>query len=251
LLVVGGLQTCPCLTYFADLKGTKMNNVKGYILTAIGVVIVCCGFVLSVPNTGHSAPPTDKDVRVINTPTEAVPTRAQGTTNVAGAVSITNTPTVNAQQSGAWNVGLTGSPTVQVGNDAANPVLVRDVDRPTAQPFEQQVEVTIPDGNGGENAGFLVPLGKLLVIEQVSARGNAPSGQRLNFSILSRVLPDLTLRFHHLTRVQDEDSPTTFLVQSQQVRIYVDGSFAVRIDRNGSTGTATAVFVVTGHLINK
>jgi len=228
-----------------------MNNLKGYILTAIGVVIVCCGFVLSVPNTGHSAPAPDKDVRVINSPTEAVPTIAQGTTNVAGAVSVTNTPTVNAQQSGAWNVGLTGSPTVQVGNTAGNPVLVRDVDRPTAQPFEQQVEVTIPDGGGGENGFFSVPLGKLLVIEQVSARGNAPSGQRLNFSILSHTLPDLTQRFHYLARVQDEDSPTTFFVQSQQVRIYADASASVRIDRNGSTGMATATFVVTGHLINK
>lgn len=229
-----------------------MTKLRGYVYSVAGCLLLIGAFLFSISTTGHSAPPADKDVRVINTPTEAVPTIAQGTTNIAGGVSITNTPTVNAQQSGAWNVGLTGSPTVQVGNPLSNPVLIRDVDRATAQPFEQQVDVTIPDGNGGENGFFSVPFGKLLVIEQVSARGNTPSGQKLSFSILSHVLPDLTQRFHYLSRVQDEDSPTTFLVQSQQVRIYADASVSVRIDRGtANQGTATATFVVTGHLVNK
>jgi len=230
-----------------------MNNLRGYLLTATGVVVLVVGFLLSVPNTGHSAPPPDKDVRVINTPTQAVPTIAQGTTTVAGAVSITNAPTVHAQQSGAWNVGLTGSPTVQVGNALANPVLVRDVDRPTAQPFEQQVAVTIPDGGGGENAFFSIPSGKLLVIQQVSAIGTAPSGQKLHFSILSHVAPDFTQRIHWLSAEHEQGFPETFYVQSQQVQIYADASQGyVRIDRvGGNTGTASATFVVTGYLVNK
>ena len=129
------------------------------------------------------------------------------------------------------------------------PILVRDVDRATAQPFEQELDVSMVDGQGGENAFFSIPLGKLLVIEQVSAAGTAPAGQKLSFSILSRVLPDLTQRPKHLSSVQDSQ---TFYVQSQQVRIYADANAAVRITRGtANTGIASATFVVTGHLVNK
>src|SRR5258708_22535797 len=64
------------------------------------------------------------------------------------AVFITNTPlpvqgTVAAAQSGPWNVGIAGTPTVNVGNlgniqlntSAANPLQARDVANPTRQPF--------------------------------------------------------------------------------------------------------------------
>lgn len=164
-------------------------------------------------------------------------------------VNVVNTPTVQAQQNGVWNVGINGTPTVQVGNSSLSPVLMRDVDRATAQPFEQELDVAMSDGQGGENAFFTIPLGKLLVIEQVSAFGTAPAGQKLNFSILSRVLPDLTQRPKHLSSVQDLQ---TFRVQSQQVRIYADANAAVRIDRGtANTGIASATFVVTGYLVNK
>lgn len=61
-------------------------------------------------------------VQVVNAASEAVPTRAQGTTTVEGIVGIAGTPTVNvgnaptvrAQQEGAWNVGLAGTPSVNL-----------------------------------------------------------------------------------------------------------------------------------------
>ncbi len=39
-----------------------------------------------------------------------------GNLQVAGTMNVANTPTVKAQQDGTWNVGLTGTPTVDVGN---------------------------------------------------------------------------------------------------------------------------------------
>jgi hypothetical protein len=208
-----------------------MNKIKNALIAFISLTVVMA-VVTAVPTQGQGG---NKDVNVVNTPN----------------VNVVNTPTVQAQQNGAWNVGITGSPTVQVGNSSSNPVLVRDVDRPTAQPFQLELDVEMADGFGGQNAGFIIPVGKLLVIEQVSAIGTVPAGQHLNFSILSHVLPDLTQRPHYLSSVQSA-SPQTFYVQSQQVRIYADASAAVRIDRGTfNTGVASATFVVSGYLINK
>ena len=214
-----------------------MLRIKNTLIAFFGLMMIVALVSAVVPTTslgsGGAAVALDKDVNVVNTP----------------SVNVINSPTVQAQQNGVWNVGINGTPTVHVANSTLGPILVRDVDRPTAQPFEQEVDVAMSDGQGGENAFFTIPSGKLLVIEQVSAFGTAPAGQRLSFSILSRVLPDLTQRPHHLSSVQDLQ---TFYVQSQQVRIYADANVGVRINRGtANTGIATATFVVTGHLINK
>lgn len=202
-------------------------------LVSLGALIALVAVAIPITSLGHAALPPDKDVNVVNTPN----------------VNVVNSPTVKAQQNGVWNVGINGTPTVHVANSTLGPILVRDVDRATAQPFELEIDVAMSDGQGGENAFFTIPLGKLLVIEQVSAFGTAPSGQKLNFSILSRVLPDLTQRPKYLSSEQDLQ---TFRVPSQQVRIYGDAQAAVRIDRGTSnTGIASATFVVTGHLVNK
>lgn len=49
-------------------------------------------------------------------------------------VAVVNTPTVNALQSGSWNVGINGS--VNIGNSELSPVPVRDVDRNHRIPFQ-------------------------------------------------------------------------------------------------------------------
>jgi hypothetical protein len=54
-------------------------------------------------------------VEVTNTTANPVP--------VTGGVAITNSPTVDARQSGQWNVGISGTPTVQL-DPAANIVRV-------------------------------------------------------------------------------------------------------------------------------
>ena len=111
-------------------------------------------------------------------------------------VNVVNTPSVNAQQSGTWNVGITGTPVVglDAGNntvkfdavnntvkvDPTNPLSIRDVDNPARQPFRKSVFVSFPDGAtfAAINPGINPPAGKRLVIEAVSASGNIPSGQK-------------------------------------------------------------------------
>jgi len=167
----------------------------------------------------------------------------------AGNVNVVNSPVVQAQQSGAWNVGLTGSPTVQVGNSATNPVLIRDVDRPTAQPFQQVVDCSLFEEQGVCTGDLGVPDGKLLVIEQVSAEAAAPAGQWLMFHVINRLAPDLSIRFHRLAAVQLEG--THWFVPSQQVRIYATPFAGVRIERSAFTGQVYSKFTVTGYLVDK
>jgi hypothetical protein len=51
-----------------------------------------------------------KPVIVVNPPSQPVPV----TGTISGSVNIANTPTVSAKQSGLWNVGIVGTPTVKL-----------------------------------------------------------------------------------------------------------------------------------------
>ena len=81
----------------------KMKGSKAF-------TIICTGFFvgLIVLQTSVSAQQGSKSapVTVTNTTANPVP--------VGGGVSITNTPTVDARQSGTWNVGIAGKPTVGI-----------------------------------------------------------------------------------------------------------------------------------------
>ena len=231
-----------------------MKNLKHYLTASLGLILFVSVIAFSLPQMGHANFAPDKDVKVINTPAEAVPVAVQGTTNVSGSVNVANTPTVNAKQSGAWNVGIAGTPTVEVGNEAGNPVLTRDVDRPTAQPFQFEAVVTIEDGFQGGNAGIPVPSGKLLVIENVSAFGLAPASQRIqSFSINTHVAPDNVLRSHYLQFTKQDTGFSSYeYTVSQMTRVYADTpSASAYVFRATSSGTATFRFVVSGYFVDK
>ena len=85
-----------------------MDKLKSFSLIFAGFLILVCAFAMSKPGTtsGDSL----KDVRVVNTTAEPVPTTVQGSIGVDG--------TVQAAQSGPWNVGIVGTPTVKI--DPAN-----------------------------------------------------------------------------------------------------------------------------------
>src|SRR5215831_11311401 len=147
-----------------------MKGIKSYFLTAVGVAVLVGSFMLSGAYTSSAAPPPGtQDVRVVNTATNPVPTLAQGTTNIAG--------TVQAAQSGSWNVGITGTPTFQVGNTAGNPVFVSDVNEPALHPFQARVDGSINAGSVATTVGIPVPAGNRLAIKFVSALAVVPTGQ--------------------------------------------------------------------------
>ena len=94
-----------------------------------------------------------KNVIVANTPLP-----------IAGNVEVTNTP---------LDVNVKNEPLqVEVSNgDESN----------SKEPFQQQVEIDLPEGTGGQNGFVNVPAGKRLVIEYISSEGFLPSGQKMLF----------------------------------------------------------------------
>jgi len=85
-----------------------MEKLHHAVLGTVLVVIVMTAleFVRPVSVAGD----TPKDMRIVNTSAEPIPTSIQGTVAVSGAVS----GTVDAQQKGPWNVGIVGVPTVGI-----------------------------------------------------------------------------------------------------------------------------------------
>lgn len=150
-----------------------MSKIRNYLVTACGFVVLVGAVVLSSPITANSQKAKASDVNVVNTASNPVPTLAQGTTTIAGNVSVTNTPTVNLA-SGA-SVSVNNTPTVNLASGAsvginsttANPVLVRNVDGKVT--FQKQVIFDIPSGtNSALAASVVVPSGKRAVIEHVT-----------------------------------------------------------------------------------
>ncbi len=218
-----------------------MKQLRNYASASVGLVLLVTVIALSVPQTGHSAlTPPDKDVRVINTNAEAIPVDVRGV--------------VKAKQEGAWNVSIAGTPTVQVGNAAADPVLTRDVDRATAQPFHEETVLVLPDGFGGENAFIAIPAGKVLVVEHVSAIGTAPNDQFIAFSLGTRLSPDTVRVPHYLNATRSGITGGLIYQLSQQGRFYHDvGTLSVRAERQSgpTAGELTFRFTVSGYLVDK
>ena len=96
-----------------------MSKFKNYLFATAGLALFVSILALTLPRPSRAQ--NDQaagEVRIINTAAEAVP--------VSGNLSLTNTPTVKAQQSGAWNVCLTGSS--KVGLAAGSSIGIDPVD---------------------------------------------------------------------------------------------------------------------------
>jgi hypothetical protein len=96
--------------------------------------------------------------------------------------------TVGAQQSGSWNVGIAGTPTVgidsqantvQLGNTLSDPGVVDVVSGPFRNAVQVIDVVTVPSGLfGGNKTIYTVPAGERLVITYASGVLTVPLGQR-------------------------------------------------------------------------
>jgi hypothetical protein len=105
--------------------------------------------------------------------------------NKTATVNLANPQTVNAQQSGAWTVGIDPSKnTVQLPNTPANPLSVKVENTPARKPFQARVSVG-PAGNGFSSATLAIPAGKRLTIENVSVISRVPEGFRAEVNFFS------------------------------------------------------------------
>jgi len=138
-------------------------------------------------------------------------------------------------------------------NVAGDYAWANNIDSRAIEPFQKSVTVTMTAGVAGTNVWIPdVPSGKLLVIEQVSAYGVAPWDQEINFSLMTRVVPNYSYISHYLLSNRLTKNSLTSHTVSQTVKIYADApGFYARVSRSSSPDTVTFFFNVSGYLIDK
>ena len=215
-----------------------MSKIRNYLLTVCGFVVLVGAVVLNSPVTAYSQT-KPSNVSVVNTASNPVPTLAQGTTNIAGNVSVTNTPTVN----------LASGASVGISNTTANPVLVRNVNDAVSQIFQKQMQINMAQGEFGKSASFFVPAGKRLVIEYVSAAGFDDGDQHLRFEVDTNVNGEGASHF----LVTERQGGHPFFRVSQQMRVYADPATHVQVVvlRPTSTTPAVAVMTISGYYVDQ
>ena len=227
-----------------QINGDKKENVKNFrnhLFAALGFMILAGSLAFSGSHASQAAP-ADKDVVVVNTSANPVPVQVQGTPNV----NIAKMPTIGID---------TSRNTVQVGNTTASPVLVRDVDNPARQPFQAGVNVTLNQPTAAfVQTVAIVPAGKRLVIEYVSAIADVPVDQKVVISVLCQNL-SASRAVSHVFPVTPQGTfpgPIDRLVASESTRIYVEPEDSVNfiVNRNSAAGTANCLFSISGYLVD-
>lgn len=179
---------------------------------------------------------------------------AANTVRLDGSSSVTlaSGAVVQSQQNGAWNVGISPAANrVVVANGAADPVLVRNV-HDAVQPFQSLLNMDFPSGTNTRTlTAFVVPDGKRLVLEYVSANASIPTGQlaqvRVSTSLGGMPVSHKLVMFRQLvTSGNDQFSA------AQSLRLYADPGTPVQAQcaRNSAAGTASAQFTFSGYLVD-
>src|SRR5215469_12132909 len=103
-----------------------MKNIKNRVFAA--GIIAALAVIGSVMNSRQSTLRGAAPGPTVTIDPSQLPLPVQGSLGVSGAVAAT--------QSGAWNVGITGTPNVKVTNPATAPVLFVNVNDPGRIPYQ-------------------------------------------------------------------------------------------------------------------
>ena len=213
-----------------------MNNLRNYLIAMVSFVLLFTIMVFISPGVGY------------------------GQGKPPSPVEVVNTPTVNAQQRGSWNVGITGTPTidlvpgatVNIGNMETNPVPVLDVNN-AMQPFTRNLYADLNEGaTEGASESFMVPFYKRLVIEYVTLRGVVPSGQKMAAILFTGIAGSEVLPNNLVLTEQGMFGTRDRFVASLPMRAYADAGTTVsfNIYRNESGGSGSAALTISGYLVN-
>jgi hypothetical protein len=211
------------------------------------------------PTVVSAASTAIQNVLVTNTAANPVP--------VAGTVNVGNLP---ATQPVSGSVGITGTPTVNVGNipevrltgtfnhvipdkDPRDPLPVYDPATRKEHPFSIRVTSQIVDGSPyGSDRCYTAPANKRFVIEHVSAQAYVPTGQSLSTVDLMTEQSDfLVVLMEHGGR--DGNVGTHDVWNGNEVaRLFVEPGdwLDCRATREATTLDAQFSFQLTGQLVD-
>lgn len=215
-------------------------NPSRHFYAVVSMVALLSALGLGTGRAGKSAAASNPlNVFVTNSAAAPVPTKAQGTTQIAGtvvldanaSVAINGTPTVNLAN--GTSVGITGTPNVNVVN--------------TRTPICQNDFLDSPDGNQfgdqGQGVAYVVPVGKKLTIKDVSGTASLPSGERIVQFLLFKTssspeIAGMTFEFQGVNQGLDYESAHI------STDIQFDAGDAVRMTfRRSTTGGRAFAFV--------
>jgi hypothetical protein len=140
---------------------------------------------------------------------------------------------------------------VTVVNTATQPVPVLDVQNPAKQPFQYFFNFNFDPTQGGNGESFIVPVGKRLIIEFVSATMAVERGSIVD------VVVDTTVGgvegTHHLVPTSVGAAwgfPMSYIV-SKDMRVYADPGTKVSFGiTDNLTGNGTSWGTISGYLIS-
>lgn len=232
--------------YIKNLSKLKQKRLSISIgtLTIILIAIVITNMVGLGGFIAEAAKPIT-DVFVTNAGTNPVP--------VNGNVNVTNTPTVNIGNGS--NVGITGTPNVNVANTVTNPVLVRDVDNPARlEPFRKGFLVMMK-GNTGQSDEYIVPDGKMLVIEYVNGIVKLPKGRKLTDLWIRTSDPETEIHLPtEFQAIRGELTPeeTNIFMVSEQIKYYATEKFRISIIASSDyvSDGGNVIISIIGYLVD-
>jgi hypothetical protein len=209
-----------------------MRLFNGTEFTAIGLLaLALVGLFVSPRAKGDAS----KEV-VLTSP---LPLPVTGTVGVTGPVAVTS------QQSGPWNVGIIGTPTVNV-NPTGNAQPGRNIDEPGRVPYQAFIHA----GASNQAVFPAIPTGKRLIIEHLSAFANVTSPV-----LIIGFQPDSRAASNEF-RLAGRTDPQTgtgnfFLSFNENFRAYADAGYVPAVSVDASTNFILFFdATLTGYLID-
>jgi hypothetical protein len=129
---------------------------------------------------------------------------------------------------------------------------VGDVENPARQPFQRDIRTNFSDGQASFGASFNVPIGKRLVVEDVSSQITLPAGQGVRSDCATTTAPDgQVVHFLVLASQGTFGSLVTFAA-NDAMRLYADGGSTVRCEgfRGSGAGLGQAIWTFSGYLVD-
>ena len=181
----------------------------------------------------------------------------------AAPVTVVNTPlpvagAVSASQSGSWTVGISGTPTVAIGNSSSTPVPTKDVlGIGAASPVSFTDSFNIGTNIfGGESTFYVVPAAKRLIVKYVSASCDLPGSGNAHASLASdQGHPNATAFMGMTFPMRSVPYPAlgTGFVRSTggtPAEVLFDPGETVQVVISRTNGDGDGFCFVTGYLIN-
>jgi hypothetical protein len=158
----------------------NMQNLRNKLIACVAVLTLAAIGTMMNRQAARAADPPGAPVNIMS----PIPLPVTGTVAVTGSTTVSGS--VAATQSGTWNVGINGTPNVNVANPATAPALTMDISK-SALRYVELICTNNPSGNCTQVSGgtYIVPSGQNLVVTSVEITGTPVGGGGMSLYVFS------------------------------------------------------------------